>query len=353
LPRLASIALPLLCVALTAATPWSVEGRAEADVGYDSNVYRNFDGVSDPTLPGNGAVVGDGFLQLDGDLDVSGRPWAHQHTDLALDIGGRLFASQWEEDTLVGAATLVHDIGLSRKLSLRFDASGKDKWVENDDRAFADYGAGVALSLGPWAKTRFDVRAGYQAFVYFPDTDFSELGPSFSISLSSTPWTRQTLAVGYRLMPQFYQGPQVFPSGAEAGQRFDWYHLATASYTLQAPIVLSVIYSFIDDDSDSYGESYLRNRVQLVVGAALPWELFLVGMAAVQLTSYPDGLYLSPELLLLEDDDDLDEVGVKISKDVGKGFSIEARYGFYYNGLQQNGLTYERHVAYLGVAWRH
>jgi hypothetical protein len=118
-------------------------------------------------------------------------------------------------------------------------------------------------------------------------------------------------------------------------------------------VVLSATYSFIYDNSNAYGESLLRHRVEVLAGFSLPWELYLVATGALQFTSFPGGLYLSPELLLLEDDDDLDEISVKISRDLGKGFGLEARYGYYRNDLQQNGLTYERQVAYVGVVYRH
>jgi hypothetical protein len=353
--RAPPIAALLFVAAPAWAAPWSFEGHAAADVGYDSNVYRNFEGVPyDATLPGDGAVVGDGFLQLGGDLDLLGRPWAHQQTELVAQLGARLFDEQSPEDTLVGQASLTHDIGLTHKLVLRFDLSGKDKWVDDGDRAYADYGGGVGLSIGPYLKTRLDLRIGYRSFDYFPDTDYSELGPALSAALVSSPWKHQTLFASYRLFPQFYEGPQTYyPNGATSGQRFDWYHVASAGYTYRGPVVLSATYSFIDDDSDSYGESFLRHRVELLAGVALPWELYVVATGALQFTSFPDGLYLSPELLLLEDDDDLDEISVKISRDLGKGFGVEARYGYYRNDLQQNGETYERQVAYVGIVYRH
>lgn len=351
--RFAAIALPLSCLALTAETPWSAEGHVQTDTGWDSNVYRNFAGAANSALPGGGAVIGDGFLQVDGDLDVLGRPWAHQRTELTAELGARWFESQGPEDAAVGEAQLVHEIGLSRALVLRFDANGKDKWVENDDRAFANGGAGAALWIGPWLRTRLELRAGYQAFDYVPDQDFSEQGPEFSAAFVTRIARKQSLRIDYRLLPQYYQGAQLLPSGAVAGQRFDWYHVASASYSLQAPFVLSVTYSFTDDSSNTWGESYLRHRVQLFVGVLLPWDVYLVGSAALQLTSYPDGLYLSPQLLLLEDDDDLNEVSLKLSRDFGKGFAVEVRYGYYRNDFAQNGLNYERQVAYVGVAWRH
>lgn len=351
-----SASLPILLLSgMAPAAPFQVEGHLATDTGYDSNVYRNFEGSGfDPTLPGNGAVVGDAFLQLDGDLDVVGRFFAHQRTELSADVGARLFSDQGGEDAVAGSGSLVHEIALSRKVALRFDAEGKDKWVENDDRAFATWGANGGLSLGPFWRTRLDLRAGWQAFDYFPEPIFSEQGPSVAAILSARPFRRHTFFASYRLMPQTYVGPQqILPSGQGVGQRFDWYHVASAGWALRGPVIAGVTYSFTDDRSDAYGESFLRHRLQLLAGFSLPWELTLVASAALQFTSYPDGLYLSPQILLLEDDDDLDSVTVKLSRDLGKGFDVEARVGYYRNDLFQNGLAYERAVAYVGACWRH
>ena len=329
------------------ARAWTAEEQLSLVSGYDSNVYRNFEGI-----PGE-PVLGDGFLQLGADLDAYGTPWSHQQSELVAQLGARLFAVQSPEDTGVGQLTLTHSIGFNRWLALRLDGSGKDKWVANDDRAYKDLGAGATAVLGPLARTRLELRVGYRSFDYLPDPDFSEWGPALGAALISTPWRKQTLFADYRLFPQRYQGARIVPDGSTDGQRFDWYHVASVGYSLHRPFVLSATYSFIDDRSDSYGESFLRHRLELLVGVALPWELYLVGIGALQLTSYPDGLYLSPQILLLEDDDDLDEISVKLSRDLGHGLSLEARYGYYQNDLLQNGLAYRRHVVYLGLAYRH
>ncbi|MHB1845054.1 MAG: hypothetical protein ACYCWW_09500 [Deltaproteobacteria bacterium] len=326
---------------------FTADGHLSSDVGYDSNVYRNFDGQ-----PGE-PVVADGLLQLGGELSATDRPARNQQTEVEAEAGARLFFAQSPEDTLVGQLALTHSIAFSRRLTLRVDGEGKDKWVQNGDRAYADFGGGVGLDFRLLRKLDATLRAGFRAFDYFPDTDYSEAGPALSAELRAEPWRKQSLVLGYRLFPQTYRGPQDFPDGSSQGHRFDWYHVASAGYAWRGPVVLSLTYFFIDDRSDSYGESLVRHRVEGLCGALLPGELYLVATGALQLTRYPDGLYLSPELLLLEDDDDLDELSVKLSRDLGRGFEVELRGGYYWNDLLQNGLTYERAVVTLGLAYRH
>ncbi len=334
------------------AATWQLTGRVATDTGYDSNVYRTFE--SDPQA----LVVGDEFLQADGHLVLSGRPGDRQRTDVTADIGTRLFPDQAPADTVVAQGEARHAIGLSRKLVLRLDAEGKDIftgdrafWPGDDNRAYDDYGGGATLVAGPFLATRFSVRAGYRVFDYFSDPDFSEAGPALSAELSASPARRHTLFADWRLFPQYYQGPQLAADGAILGRRFDWYQAASAGYSFAGSWVFSATYSFIDDAADSYGESFRRHRLTALLGLVLPGEVYAVATGAVQLTSYPDGLYLSPELLLLEDDDDLDEVSIKLSRDLGAHLSLELRWGYYRNDLFQNGLAYQRQVVYLGLAY--
>ncbi len=327
----------------------SIEGNASSDFGWDSNVYRNFDGQAGEP------VVADGLLQVGSDFELRTTGSSGQRTEVEGQFGARLFDVQSPEDMLVGQLAASHDVSLSRALTLRLDAEGKDKWVANDDRAYADWGGGLGLDWRPARRLDAALRAGWRTFDYFPDSDFTEAGPALSAELSGSPARKQLLFASYRLFPQLYRGPELTAAGVDAApdaRRFDWYHVASVGYSLRGPVVLSLTYRFVDDRSDAFGESFVRNRVEGLFGWILPGDIYLAATGALQITSYPDGLYLSPQLLLLEDDDDLNEVSVKLSRDLGGGFSLEARAGYYWNDFLQNGLTYERALVFGGIAYR-
>jgi hypothetical protein len=341
-----------------AAAAGVVEGRVETDVGYDSNIYRNYNDT--PGLP----VVGGAFLEFQGDMSAHGEIARGQRSDASLLLGLRLFGFQGCPsglqspnscaNTYVGQLRLAHAIRLAPTLLLRLDAGGKDKLVENGELSYSDLGAGVTLSavLSPWLVA--DLRVGVHAFNYFPDSAYSEAGPAFSAAATASTWKDQSVFFLYRLMPEYYQGYRLLPPPdlSVSGKRFDWFHMATIGYSLQRPIIASLSYSFIYDHSNSYGESYIRHRLEGVAALLLPWEITLAASVALQATTYPDGIYLSPQILLVEDEEALSEVSLKAFRDLGKGFSVEARFSIYRNDLSKNSLSYNRFITYAGVSYR-
>jgi hypothetical protein len=333
-----------------------LEGRLAADTGYDSNIYRNFNDV--PGLP----VVGSAFLQLQGDLGAHGEITPGQRSDASLLLGLRLFgldgcpsglqSPNACANTYVGQLRLGHAIRLAPALMLRFDAGAKEKLVTNGELSYSDLGAGATLSAALSARLVIDLRVGVHAFNYFPDSAYSEVGPAFSIGAIQTTWRDQAIFFVYRLLPEYYEGYQLLPDLSIGGKRFDWFHMATIGYSLQRPVIASLAYSYIYDHSNSFGESYARHRLEGIAGLNLPLEITFTGTAAIQATTYPDGIYLSPRILLVEDDENLTELSLKLFREIGSGFSLEGRFSIYRNDLSKNALSYHREVFYVGVSYR-
>jgi hypothetical protein len=333
-----------------------LEGRLAADTGYDSNIYRNFNDV--PGLP----VVGGLFLQLQADLAGRSEFIPGQRSDASLLLGVRLFGldgcPSGEQspnacaNTYVGQLHLGHAIRLNQRLTLRFDAGGKEKLVTNGELSYSDLGAGVSLSTIVSSSLVVDVRVGVHVFNYFPDSAYSESGPAFSVGANQSLGPDHSIFFLYRLLPEYYEGYQLLPNLSIGGKRFDWFHMASIGYALQRPVIASASYSFIYDHSNSFGESYIRNRIEVVAGLNLPLEITLAGTAALQATTYPDGIYLSPQIFLVEDDENLTELSIKLFRDLGRGFSLEGRFSIYRNDLSKNSLSYRREVVYVGVSYR-
>jgi len=333
-----------------------VEGRLAADTGYDSNIYRNFNDV--PGLP----VIGDAFLQFQGDIAARGELTPGQRSDASLLLGVRLFPGEYcsggscapkgGANTYVGLLKLGHAIRLNEDLVLRFDAGGKDKLVANGDRSYSDLGAGATLTTQLSRSLVVDLRVGIRAFNYFPDPAYSEIGPAFSAGATQATWKDQSIFFVYRLLPEYYEGYQLLPDLTIGGKRFDWFHMATVGYSLSRPVLASLSYSFIYDHSNSYGESYVRYRLEAIAGLNLPLDFTFTGTAAIQFTTYPDGIYLSPQVLLVEDDDNLTELSLKVFRELVGGLSLEARFSLYRNDLSKSLLTYRREIFYIGVSFR-
>jgi hypothetical protein len=330
-----------------------VEGRLSADTGYDSNIYRNFNYPPGSDLQKAFPVIGDAFLQLQGDIAGRAEFTPGQRSDGSLVLGVRLFPGQGGADTYVGLLKLGHAIRLSQPLTLRFDAGGKVKEVQNGDSSYSDVGAGVTLSASLSRALGVDARVGVRAFNYFPDSAYSEIGPSFSVGATQNTWKDQNLFFIYRLLPEYYDSyARMRDLTLSTEKRFDWFHIATIGYTLQRPVLATLTSSFIYDHSNSWGESYVRYRLEGLCGVNLPLDFTFTGTAALQFTTYPDGIYLSPQVLLVEDDDNLTELSLKLYRELTTSLSLEARYSIYRNDLSQSVLAYRRQIFYIGITFR-
>ncbi|HME92096.1 MAG TPA: hypothetical protein VKE49_11780, partial [Myxococcaceae bacterium] len=134
-------------------------------------------------------------------------------------------------------------------------------------------------------------------------------------------------------------------------QRQDVAFLAGASYSYRGPVVFTASYVYGQASSNSFGESLYRHRINVSAAVRLPFELTLLGQAALQITRYPDGPYPTPDIILIEDDNH-DSLSLKLLRPVSRHVDLELHYALYHDALPQNGLTYLRHVAWMGFTWR-
>ncbi len=146
-------------------------------------------------------------------------------------------------------------------------------------------------------------------------------------------------------MADGYEPPQPLP------QRSDVLIFGGARYAYRGPFHFSVGYAYFDLSSNSWGESFRRHRVSIAGGVRLPWEISALGSASIFLSSYPDGVYLAPNLTVIEDDENASAVSVKLTRSLGSHFEVDARYGAYFNSFPRNEYTYLRHVVTLGCSY--
>ena len=86
------------------------------------------------------------------------------------------------------------------------------------------------------------------------------------------------------------------------------------------------------------------------MGVALPWELTFLLNGQLRISTYPDGIFLSPEILTLEDDENLSSVSLKLLRPIGDHVDVDVRYAFFYGRLPTNGFEYLRHLVSAGVS---
>lgn len=131
-----------------------------------------------------------------------------------------------------------------------------------------------------------------------------------------------------------------------------------AKVAWRGPVALQVGYLWVGNWSNSYGESFQRHRVFLGCAARLPWSVFLGVHLAWQTLHYPDGLFLSDDLvdLMLYDDESQSSSTLKLSRPLNQYLELELKYKLSWVDLPRRyddaSLNYVRHVGTLGLVGR-
>ena len=65
---------------------------------------------------------------------------------------------------------------------------------------------------------------------------------------------------------------------------------------------------------------------------------------------FPEGVYLSPDLTVLEEDENVSSLTLKLVRPLSKYFDLDVRYAGFLGFLPQNEFLYLRHMVSFGVA---
>jgi len=337
----------------------SASGAARADLDYRIKVQAGAE-VDTNAERKEGAQGGrtDGVTRLLLRGSVSHRPADRTFVDARLDFASKLFYSAASEDLFITAAALVlqHRVG---DLTVGVDAFAKDRWERIADTAYFLAQGGASLRWAPGSRLSLHMRAGYGGFTFKPDDlSFGYQGDEYSVALTARPAARLRLAASYSFGRRSYRS-FIFREvgGADGLQveidpsvvRGDQVHTANLRMRLFRRALFEGGYTFQAVLSNSFGFSYVRHRVWAQVSAKLPGAVYAHLAGAIQLLSFRDPVFLDTSLFI--EDDNRNWLAVKLSREIGKGFAIEARWAFYASTFSADVLYYRRHVVGLGVAY--
>ena len=351
-PLLLPLLLLLLLLALGASPgALAAEGREgslrlSAGTLLDGNAPRDFsDGGT-----GAGADLG---LHLLG--SAAGRYTADRYQLVGrYDLGGRLYLRYRGESTLIQAAHVEASHALGRTLGAGVEARAKDR--RGGARAYSDLGASAFVEYVPDVRLDVRLRAGAHRFVYRPYRSADFGGPELSLTARyrldrrhsatlSGEWGRRR----YGIVAQ--PAPGLAP-GAAPGRRVDGLLSAGVGYGYRGPVALTLGYGFQELSSNSFGETVLRHRLSASAGLRLPLRLTLLAQGALVLNRYPDGVFLSPEIILTEDDEAQSSLALRLVRPLTDSLDLELSASVHGTRLPRNGLDYGRQVAALGLTWR-
>ncbi len=338
----------LLCALAALPAPaqpqFQANGRATLLTGADTNARRDYD----PTLSGLDSATS---LVLDGSARYGNGPF-RAFGDLS--VGGRKFILLPSEDVLVTAGSLELELTPLQSLSFSLLGTGKDR--RGGERDYTDGTAQAWLTWMPDARLQVRARAGMHAFEYRPNPDYGftalEGGATVSWRFDARHRLLGAVDMGQRRYPTVLRlPPNVEDPGGLPG-RSDGVLTASAGYEYRGPVRVRADYSYFEQRSNSFGETNLRHRLSAQVGVRLPWDVTAVATAALQLTRFPDGIYLSSDVLLVQDEENANTVSLRFARPVSAHVDVELRYALFQYRLPQNNLEYLRQVAFAGISAR-
>ncbi|HET9452364.1 MAG TPA: hypothetical protein VFO83_15845 [Aggregicoccus sp.] len=347
---LLSLALALGASAAPAQAAEGREGslRLSAATLLDGNAPRDF---SDGGAGGPAADVG---------LHLLGSAWGRYTAERyqlvgRYDLGSRLYLSYRSESTLIQAAALEASRALGRTLGVGVETRAKDR--RGGARAYSDLGASAFLEYVPDLRLDVRLRAGAHRFVYRPDHRADFGGPELSLTGRYRLDRRHSVTLSGEWGRRRYgvlagRAPGVVSPGPAPGRRVDGALAAGVGYGYRGPVALTLGYAFQELSSNSYGQTVLRHRLSASAGVRLPLRLTLLAQGALVLSRYPDGVYLSPEIILTEDDEAQNSLSLRLVRPLSASLDLELWGSLHGTRLPRNELSYARQVLALGLTWR-
>jgi hypothetical protein len=127
----------------------------------------------------------------------------------------------------------------------------------------------------------------------------------------------------------------------------------SAEITYTAAVIISLRYLLQIDDSNSFGHSFLRHRVEASLTVELPAQIYASLRAVLTLNEFPDGIFLGEVgSFVTVEDEARNALFVHIQRDIGNKVAAEARYAFYADAFgQAQALPYQRHTFTLGLVY--
>ncbi len=357
----------------------------ESGTEYDSNVHR-LERVADDDV----TIEDSPLMRAGGRLRMSWRPSGRQRLFFDGWGGGKLFLEEAAQSENIGIVDgrAGYELGLPGRgavIALRGDyyetfsantAPFSDLLVL---RNFASGNGETALTvLGPGSH-RLTADVGYRAFRYKPDQDFDWHGEHYGLLYHTTIWrgdpdrdadaSSVDVNVRYRLARRDYHGlayRNKCPDSADVDldclvptldlDRADLHHHAAAEVVYTGERIWSAGYQLFVNDSNSFGQSYVRQRIDVGVTTETWGEVFLTAKAAVQLITFLDPLLLlrsdQSEMISI-DDENRNSLSLHLARELSRHWSAEARYVLYTNEFASQELTYRRQTAYLGLVYNY
>ena len=369
--RAALPAIGILGVAgIAAADPWTV--RMESGAEADSNVTRTEDA---PTVVA--AAVGRLGARIDYRDELLGGKYAVNVSSL---VRMPVSAKHKDESVMldVGELRWLHPIGGNALAGVHLTAADSfGVLVPIGARTYRNLGGDALLMLGHGEDHNLMIGVGWRDFVYKPHEPelpphmFDWRGPVASARLDTVLWhtpdrTRSLeLAAAVGFEARSYHGMARFncaPDGSGNScpmdstlRRRDRYQRGGLELIWTGEVVATGSYQVMVVDSNSYGQSLIRQRITAAATMEVVPALFASATATLQIDQYPEGVPISDllhqELTSLEDEN-RSSLQVLVTRKLSSAWSLELRAAIW-RDFGTTGASFGRELVYAGVLYQH
>jgi hypothetical protein len=144
-------------------------------------------------------------------------------------------------------------------------------------------------------------------------------------------------------------------SAATSLPRHDRYHRVGAELTWVGNVVAALGYTLSVTDTNSYGQSLVRHRVNLSATTTLPGGLYGTAYVTLQYDQYLDGLIVEKDLqnqtFTTLDDENRSSFQIRIAKQVTKALAIETRFAYWRDLGGGDDSAFRRSLLYAGAVF--
>jgi hypothetical protein len=314
---------------------------------YDSNAGRRYDGRY---------VVADGLTRASLDVDVAHASGPHQAA-LTLSTGAKVFSRLREESTVAARIGGGYRLRLLPGLATGVDFGTRGRHLLGGARDYAMASGDLALVVDRWSPFVIQIESGPNGLKYFPDDQYSFVGAGVGGGARCMFTTQERAAIHYRVDQRLYRST----TGVEFDTRDPWRRLDRRVDTLQTlsltlvsarAFFWSLGYAYFFNQSSSPGERFSRHRVEVSLGARMPFDLTFSTNIALQTASYGSGFALSRRLLVDDMDENQNKVVVALSRRLTTEIALEARLAFYHNELSYDDMRFSRMTTTMGLSYR-
>ena len=331
----------LVCTGFVCAEESPLSLRFKVGEEYDTNARR---------IEGSDSE-GDFVTRLFLKLQYAVRSGDREHLFIKLRSGGKLFAEFGDENTFLNQIDLQYTIFLPEPFQLQVWGMFKDRTedVHHWDYLRGSAMGGLVLSADPF---RARVGGGYRFFMFKPDEDIFNDGPSLEAAIWWTPEEAISISVSSVIYWKAYLS-QIRVKAEDGGiqidesaTRDDLLTTFRLSFQYRGPFYLQADYSYLLNDSNSHGQSLDRHSFNAIVTIPIVLDLILGLRGSIQRTIYDDPFFIDPTFGI--DEENRNSLEVSLSYALIDLVSIEANFSWYGQELEE-GMEYDRKLFYLGL----